>query len=143
MKRLNLTLAAICVATLLGQTSIADETSSFEACKDMVLGGLRPLPANRTERYLGKVGNEATAICRGGENATLYRTTPWVDWSNYYATGDGSTRSEEGYKALTSLGEHLEPDGRGVDGALMDLEYQRIELIKFNLFDNHTYETYI
>ena len=35
------------------------------------------------------------------------------------------------------------PNGRGIDGSLMDLEYQRIELIKFNLFDNYTYETYI
>ena len=25
----------------------------------------------------------------------------------------------------------------------MDLEYQRIELFTFNLFDNYTYETYI
>ncbi|MCP4767464.1 MAG: hypothetical protein GY875_14450 [Gammaproteobacteria bacterium] len=143
MKRLNLQLAAIAVATLLGQPAIADESSSLEACKEMVKGGLRPLPENRAERYLGKVGSEVAAICRGGEKATLYRSTPWVDWSNYYATGDASTRSEDGYKAITSLGEHLEPNGRGIDGSLMDLEYQRIELIKFNLFDNHAYETYI
>jgi hypothetical protein len=143
MKRLNLQLAAICIATLLGNHAFADETSSIEACRDMVKGGLRPLTEDRTQRYLGKVGDEATAICRGGEKATLYRATPWVDWTNYYATGDASTRSEDGYKAITSLGEHLEPNGRGIDGALMDLEYQRIELIKFNLFDNYTYETYI
>jgi hypothetical protein len=31
-----------------------------------------------------------------------------------------------------------------VSGALLDLEYQRIELIKFNLFDNNgTYQTYV
>ena len=35
-------------------------------------------------------------------------------------------------------------NGRGIDGALLDLEYQRIELIKFNLFDNSgTYEDYV
>src|SRR5262249_21371503 len=33
---------------------------------------------------------------------------------------------------------------RGIDGALLDLEYQRIELIKFNLFDNSgTYRDYV
>ena len=32
---------------------------------------------------------------------------------------------------------------RGIDGALMDLEYQRMELIKFNLFENKTYEQYV
>ena len=37
----------------------------------------------------------------------------------------------------------LDRNTRGIDGALMDLEYQRMELIKFNLFDNQTYETYV
>ena len=33
---------------------------------------------------------------------------------------------------------------RGVAGALMDLEFQRIELIKFNLFDNNgTWRSYV
>src|SRR6185369_16146608 len=32
---------------------------------------------------------------------------------------------------------------RGIDGALMDLEYQRMELIKFNLFDNRTFPQYM
>ncbi len=44
---------------------------------------------------------------------------------------------------MTTLGEHLYPNGRGIDGALLDLEYQRIELIKFNLFDPKTYDEYI
>ena len=39
---------------------------------------------------------------------------------------------------------HLSRNGRGIDGALLDLEYQRIELIKFNLFDNSgTYKSYV
>jgi len=38
----------------------------------------------------------------------------------------------------------LSPNERGIRGALLDLEYQRIELIKFNLFDNSgTYEEYV
>ena len=30
----------------------------------------------------------------------------------------------------------LSPNTRGINGALLDLEYQRMELLKFNLFDN-------
>ena len=33
-------------------------------------------------------------------------------------------------------------DQRGIAGALIDLEYQRMELIKFNLFDNKTFAQY-
>ena len=44
---------------------------------------------------------------------------------------------------LTKLG-FLSPNRRGINGALLDLEYQRIELLKFNLFDNSgTYENYL
>ena len=46
-------------------------------------------------------------------------------------------------KAITKIGKHVLPNGRGIDGALLDLEYQRIELIKFNLFDQHTYDDYV
>jgi hypothetical protein len=38
----------------------------------------------------------------------------------------------------------LQPDRRGIDGALIDLEYQRLELIRFNLYDNSgTYRDYV
>jgi hypothetical protein len=111
------------------------------ACGRMVKEGLREVADNREDRFMGKVQND-TALCRGGENATAYRETPWVDWSNYWATGDASTL-KDGAEAITPLGDHVRPNGRGIDGSLMDLEYQRIELIKFNLFDNYTYETYI
>lgn len=113
----------------------------LDACASMVRDGLLEIPENRADRFLGKVG-EDTARCRGGEKAASFRNTPWVDWSNYWATGDESSK-KEGSKAITLIGEHLKPNGRGIDGALMDLEYQRIELIKFNLFDNYTYETFI
>ncbi len=112
-----------------------------EACVEMAKEGLRPIADDRSERFLGKV-EEPTARCRGGENAVKFRETPWVDWANYWATADAASK-KEGAEAVTKLGEHLKPNGRGIDGALMDLEYQRIELIKFNLFDNYTYETYI
>ncbi|GAB1263908.1 peroxidase family protein [Aurantivibrio infirmus] len=116
-------------------------SEDVQACIDMAKDGLRPIAEDRSDRFLGKVAEE-TARCRGGEKAVAQRDTPWVDWSNNWAAGDASTK-KEGAEAITKIGEHLKPNGRGIDGSLMDLEYQRIELIKFNLFDNYTYETYI
>lgn len=106
------------------------------ACGRVVKAGLRPVADEREERFLGKVETD-TALCRGGQKATAGQDTPWVDWSNYWATGNQQSR-KKGSKARTLIGEHVKPNGRGIDGALMDLEYQRIELIKFNLFDNYT-----
>src|ERR1019366_5012080 len=48
--------------------------------------------------------------------------TPRVDFTNYWGTGDSSSLPK-GY--LNTSG----PQFRGVSGALLDLEYQRIELI--------------
>ncbi len=112
-----------------------------KACISMAREGLREFPEDRSKRFLGKV-EEETARCRGGDKALKYRDTPWVDWQNYYATGDSSSR-KPGREAITKLGEHLFPNGRGLDGSLLDLEYQRIELIKFNLFDPNTYDEYV
>ena len=139
---LNLALATVFLFS--SPYAVALDEDSVEACKEMIKGGLRKLTDDRAERYQGKVRDDASAFCRGGDKAVKYRGTPWVDWSNYYATGDAGSKNEDGYQALTSFGEkHLEANGRGVDGALLDLEYQRIELIKFNLFDNYTFQTYV
>jgi hypothetical protein len=63
-----------------------------------------------------------------------------VDWQNYWATGDAKSLA---YGIVGPIG-RLAPNGRGIDGALLDLEYQRMEMIKFNLFDNtETYEEYV
>ena len=129
----------VLLAGLIGCTESSND--ELQACAELVKKGLRDIPADRADRFLGKV-KEDTALCRGGEAALKYRDTPWVDWSNYWATGDETTK-KEGSKARTLIGEHLKPNGRGIDGSLIDLEYQRIELIKFNLFDNYTYESYI
>ncbi|MCK5665202.1 MAG: hypothetical protein KAI17_17055, partial [Thiotrichaceae bacterium] len=112
-----------------------------KACIDTAKSGLLKIADDRSKRFMGKV-QEDTARCRGGEKIVKYLNTPWVDWQNYYAAGDAGSK-HQGREAITKLGEHLLPDGRGVDGALIDLEYQRIELIKFNLFDQDTYEQYI
>lgn len=119
-------LLAGCVSTT--PQSTLDDTAS---CSAMVLGGFRKVADERSERFNGKVG-EPVARCRGGDKAAAFRPSPFVDWSNYWATGDAASL----LPGTTGVGGHLGPNGRGVDGALLDLEYQRMELIKFNLFDN-------
>ena len=120
---------------------LAQDESDVAACVSSASRGLLEVPDDRSRRFLGKVA-EDTARCRGGEKAVRWRGVPWVDWQNYHATGDASTL-QEGREARTKIGEHLFPNGRGIDGALLDLEYQRIELIKFNLFDQSTYPEYV
>ena len=106
--------------------------SDAKECAEMLAGGLRPLADERDQRFNGKVA-DAVARCRGGARAAEFRSTPFVDWSNYWATGDSASY----LPGTRSVGSHLSPNGRGIDGALLDLEYQRMELIKFNLFDNN------
>ncbi len=125
------------VAVLLGSLYAIPRTV-FKACTEVVESGFRDVADQRDERFLGKV-QANTAECRGGETALKFRDTPWVDWRNYWATGDASTKSRSIFSLLGRLGRNH----RGIDGALLDLEYQRIELIKFNLFDNYTYEQYV
>lgn len=115
-----------CVSTT-PQASL-DDTKS---CTAMLAGGFRKVAEDRAERFNGKVG-EDVARCRGGARAVAQRATPFVDWANYWATGDMASL----LPGTTGVGSHLGANGRGVDGALLDLEYQRMELIKFNLFDN-------
>lgn len=131
-------LAASCEAEGL---NAAVTVSSEKACLKLAARGLRPLAIKQTERFTGKVSEDA-ANCRGGERALAGRPYPWVDWPNYWAAGDQSSKAA-GWQAITKLGSHLDPNGRAIDGALMDLEYQRMELIRFNLYDNKTYESYI
>lgn len=112
----------------------------YVACVSMTWGGFRPVAQTREHRFLGKV-QEDTAKCRGDERAVVLRSSPWVDWANYWATADEDSKSGE-WLGFTGFLRHFLKDGFGIDGALMDLEYQRIELIKFNLFDNYTYKDY-
>ncbi len=132
---------AVLAISLAAESSAGFGASDVAACIEMAKSGLRPIAEVRSERFLGKV-EASTAQCRGGDKAVGQRRTPWVDWANYWATGDAGTL-KAGEEAKTVLGTHLKPNGRGIDGSLLDLEYQRIELIKFNLFDNYTYETYV
>jgi hypothetical protein len=104
---------------------------SMLGCLDEVSTGARPFAQSRDVRFEGKV-QQSTASCRGGKVAVTRRDVPWVDWTNYYATGDASS------KGL------LTQDIRGINGSLIDLEFERVELLKFNLFDNSgTFSEYI
>lgn len=110
------------------------------SCLAYSFGGFRAVASAPSTRFLGKVKDQDTSRCRGGEAAVLWRATPWVDWQRYWATGGEESRSTG---LMSKLG-FLSPNTRGVAGALLDLEYQRIELLQFNLFDNSgTFEEYI
>jgi hypothetical protein len=123
--------------------AIKAEAESLQNCAQMINSGIRPIAATRDQRFQGKVEN-ATAICRGGDLAAQFRATPWVDWASYWGTGDAKSKAPEFVTQVNQQAGHVSPTGRGVDGALLDLEYQRIELIKFNLFDNNkTYRQYV
>ena len=105
------------------------EAIELQACAQSAVQGFRPIADTRAQRFNGKV-TLLTALCRGGNNAVQFRFAPWLDWGNYWDTGDLSSLPK-GYLGTSA------PRFRGVTGALLDLEYQRIELIKFNLFDNN------
>jgi hypothetical protein len=151
--RAALRLSFVCV-TALGALHCApiaraeDSDSDIrKACLEILARGPRLIAEERTGRFTGKVSYDAVARCRGGANAVAKRNTPWLDWSNYWATGDASSRSDKSDNTvipIPPLLKHLlDRNTRGVDGALMDIEYQRMELIKFNLFDNKTFEQYV
>lgn len=116
--------------------SARDEVASLRACYTLARSGFRPIASEPRERFLGKV-EDFTFRCRGRDQALAYRETPWVDWSNYWGTADAASRSPFG------LFGRFSGSGRGIDGALIDLGYQRIELLKFNLFDNYTFREYV
>ncbi len=130
--------ALICLLALLLNACVsATPKASLEDtknCVEMVLGGLRKVADERATRFNGKVA-EDVARCRGGDKTASFRKTPYVDWANYWATGDASSLVP-GSNPAAGVSGHLGPNGRGIDGALLDLEFQRMELIKFNLFDN-------
>lgn len=122
-------------APTVNESAKKQEFEALAACNKAVLAGVRKIAETRDLRFEGKV-SENNALCRGGARAMQFRNTPWVDWSNYWGTGDATS--------VPNLLLSKPVAQRGVTGALLDLEYQRIELIKFNLFDNSgTYRQFV
>lgn len=137
MKRKLLIGSAIVAVLLAAYPKIRE--SRFASCVAYALGGLRDVATDRSERFLGKV-SEDTARCRGGEAAVAWRERPWLDWPRYWSAGGEQSR----FAGMTAHLDFFSPNRRGINGALLDLEYQRIELLKFNLFDNGgTYQEYV
>ena len=133
-------LYTLAIALILFGAYATVRKTELASCVAYGLGGFREVAAERSKRFLGKVTDEDTARCRGGEKAVRWQRTPWVDWQKYWAAAGNDSRA----RGLTSKLGFFSPNQRGIDGALLDLEYQRIELIKFNLFDNAgTFEQYI
>jgi heme peroxidase len=137
MKRKSLWLIVAALALFASYPLIRQ--SEIGSCIDYALGGFREIKADRKDRFLGKV-NQDTAHCRGGASAVAWSKTPWVDWQKYRAAGDAESTAR-GVRGKLGF---FSPNQRGINGAILDLEYQRVELLKYNLFDNSgTYEQYI
>src|SRR5438552_3046121 len=130
MKRLHLLVLILILPFLQGCDPDKDsETKTIDACAEALLSGPRAVADDRADRFQGKV-SQARALCRGGQKAADGTPLPWVDWSNYYGT---AAVKPSGLKGQI-----------GLNGALLDLEFQRLELIKFNLFENSgTFRDYI
>ena len=136
--RIFVAVAAAALMSACASIETQSSASDLLACARMVADGARPIATKRTERFLGKVGPD-TARCRGGERAVDARASPYVDWPAYW--GAAGARSLAGHANAGAPGA---ADHRGLRGALADLEYQRIELIRFNLFDNSgTYRQFV
>src|SRR5688572_20820681 len=73
------------------------------SCVELARSGLRPIAETREKRFLGKV-QDYTARCRGGDQAAQFRSTPWVDWSNYRGAGDQTSLSTLGPVLIDRLG---------------------------------------
>jgi len=111
-----------------------EEAREVASCLEMA--ALKKIPENRDMRFQGKV-LPSEAMCFGGQAAVQFSVTPWVDWQQYWGAGDAHSLPKS--YISTDI-----PAFRGITGALLDLERERVELIKFNLFDNNgTYKTYI
>jgi Animal haem peroxidase len=114
------------------------KNTDFGSCLTYAFSGFRDVASDRADRFLGKVRDD-TARCRGGDLATAGQMTPWVDWPRYW----GAAGQESVARGIVGRLGFLSPNRRGINGTLLDLEYQRIELLKFNLYDNSgTYEEY-
>jgi hypothetical protein len=131
-------IAGVGAAPSLAQEGPAEDLAIIRSCAaiglqrlDLDENPVQPVASERDARFQGKVDGSDRARCRGGERVVKEMRTPWVDWANYFGTADAKSKSDS-----------LLRNERGIAAALIDLEYQRMELIKFNVFDNKTFEQY-
>ena len=123
-------ISLLAVSCLIVSPGCKDE--DLQGCVDAVLAGPTPIAEARDRRFDGKVSSRS-AQCRGGDRAVKGNPLPWLDWPNYYGTGDQTS------KAPSELANR-----HGIGSALIDIERERVELIKFNLFDNSgTFREYV
>ncbi|MDE3221587.1 MAG: oxygenase [Nitrospirota bacterium] len=124
-----------------GQSPPGTFVDSTKDCAEMLIQrDIQKVAKTREQRFLGKV-SDSTARCLGGKHADSLREGPWLDWPNYWAAGDATSLAPASLLAKAKV---LGPNALGINGALYELELQRIELIKFNLFDNNkTYQAYV
>lgn len=136
-KKIRQSLALVVVFAAIGTIAgfLAFPLGDVSSCFELARRGLRPIASDRAHRFNGKV-QPYTLACRSSEPIEDANASPWVDWSNYWGTADETSRAD--FSPLPQLNRN----DRGIRGALTDLEYQRIELLKFNLFDNYTFEEY-
>jgi hypothetical protein len=84
-------------------SSAAQDQGVFAACIKMTTNGLRQIATDRDKRFQGKV-EDFRARCRGGDKAVSFMGVPWVDWSNYWGTGDAGSKSTASDTGLPFLG---------------------------------------
>lgn len=137
MSRFSIAIALTGLLLVNGCDALESEISCLTV---LIQGDIQRVAKTREQRFLGKIP-ERRAHCLGGDHAIgVLSQSPWLDWPNFWAAGDSSSLSPSTLLASTFFG----PNERGINSALYELELQRIELIKFNLFDNSgTYQTYI
>src|ERR1041384_4118249 len=90
--RLALIIFGALVIVLLFLPGFTTEVWSGVNCGLLAMKGFRPIAEDRAQRFQGKV-KAYTAACRGGKRPAAGRATPWVDWSNYWATADSASES--------------------------------------------------
>ena len=153
--RSALRLCSLGVATLLGpltpatppaQAQDGDPRDRQGVPRDGARDGAAPDLADGARRPLSTARSRSRPRAAAAANAPS--SSAACPGSTGRTTGATATRRRRptrptGACCRRSLRHLLDRNTRGIDGALMDLEYQRMELIKFNLFDNLTYETYV
>ena len=141
---MHMRLACLLATALVSPLPAQAQDSRLEIvtdCLKMAHGGVRRIAEERADRFQGKV-DEPVAGCRGGERAVA---AAWRTLGRLVELLGRRRREHHSRTGRDSIVlRHLtNRNTRGIDGALMDLEYQRMELIKFNLFENKTYEQYV